>query len=109
MANYYRSVNFSSSTTNYDLLASDANVRNAIKERMTWTDEQLNKQLEQGITNIDFQIYCSDTAIIINDGIEQALIENAVWSTGGYLKSIKAKSIKIKENGINGIFRFNIL
>jgi len=106
---YFRSVNFSSTTINYDLLVSDTNVRTAIKERLTWTDDELNDALaSDGIPNMLIQIYCAGTPIIINNGIEQALTENAVWSSGDYL-TIGVKSIKIKNTGINGTFRFNIL
>jgi len=108
-SSFFRVIDFTSTTADYDLLATDTGVRTAIKARFGGiTDEQLDAKLVDGIPDMNFQVFVQGVTTIKINGEEYDFLEDEVFSTGDYVRG-KIKTIQITQNSISGQFRFNIL
>lgn len=105
---YFRTINFTTTSTDYDLLQ-DTNVRDAIKERFGGiSDAELDVKLAEGIRDMSFSVYVSGTSVSVNGETAYPPLADEVVSSGDYIRR-PVKTIEVSSNGISGQFRFNIL
>lgn len=110
MATYdlFRNIQFTSTTADYDLFATDTGVRTALKNILGITeDSDLDTILTEGIRGLNFQIFMSGSTVKINND-EFQLIDDSVYTTGDFIRK-PITSIQITENNITGIISLNIL
>lgn len=111
--NFTRTVNFTTSSTNYELL-NDTNVKAAIIDRFRWTetgaelDDKYSKYIEGGNLSMKVTIVglSGGTGVSINGSYYNPAILDSAYDTEGYVYGLK--SVKIQNANISGTLMFKI-
>ena len=106
--NLFRNIQFTSTTADYDLFATDTGVRTALMSLLgLTTTAELDAILVNGIRGLNFQIFISGSTVKI-DGEEYQLIDDSVYDTGDFIRK-QIKSVQITETGITGVISLNAI
>lgn len=103
---YPINLKFTTDSADYDILQ-NTEVKGRLQTRYGWDETRYQKEVEKGLRNINFDIFCKDTQVKINDGDYQELIANAGYFSDDFL-NFPIKSIKIKDTAIEVILSIKI-
>ena len=98
---FMRNINFTTSATNYELLA-DANILTAIKERLGLeTNEEATNYINENHLNMYFEIYFSSPqSVSVNSSEYYPTMMGDLYYSGDFIDPLQ--SIRILNSGVSG-------
>ena len=105
--NFIRNVNFTTSSTNYELLT-DANIVRAIQERLGLSSsDKVAEYIADNKLNIYFEIYfTAPQAVSLNGSNYYPTMTGDLFYTGEFVNG--CNSINVQNSGASGMIAFQI-